>query len=199
MRIKDLFGPKLRNIRNTQTQNDGTRTLVESILVPEVAQALQALKRTKYNGVLIGGIALSFYVKPRASQDLDLLYNDMSEVPAELPGFKRTRPHAFEHRATGVEVELIDPIFIKTDPALIAKVIQTAELHDGVRVASPAGIVAMKLGRLRHQDKEDIIQLMMYGVTREMIRAFPLTLDKLEAFNALLLEVEKYKEQELDP
>jgi hypothetical protein len=158
---------------------------VESILVPEVAAALKDWKANSPNtGVLIGGLALSFYVKPRTTQDVDVLYLSADRIPASVSGFKRTRDSAFQHNRTHVEVEVITPELIKTNPALIAKVIETAKMQDGVAVASPAGLVAMKLGRLSLMDKADIGQLIEYGVRD--VSGFPLDDTQLQAFAELV-------------
>ena len=60
----------MRNLFNCNFVNNGKRTLIESILVPEVAKAILDWQNEVPNvGVLIGGLALSYYVKPRSTID----------------------------------------------------------------------------------------------------------------------------------
>lgn len=60
----------MRNLFKCNFVNDGSRTLVESILISEVAKAILDWQKEVPNvGVLIGGLALSYYVKPRSTID----------------------------------------------------------------------------------------------------------------------------------
>ncbi len=174
---------KLRNLIKTQGPNDGTRTLKESLLVPELIKALDDLKRAKFTGVLIGAAALSFYVKPRMTQDLDALFLNFADIPTKITGFKRTRDHAFVHKKTGVELEVLDAEFLKTSPQLVQQVIDTSSVQQGIRVASPSGLVAMKLGRFSRQDQADIVNLIKN--TQVDISGFALDAKQIEAFKAL--------------
>ena len=71
-------------LRDMSRGRDPNRTLVESILVPELITALRDWEINAGGGVLIGGIALSFYVPPRATQDLDFLFLSDSVLPLSL-------------------------------------------------------------------------------------------------------------------
>lgn len=60
--------------------------MLNSAIVPEVRNALAAWVKAKGAGILIGGLALSFYIKPRYTEDVDLLFMTDTEVPDEVPG-----------------------------------------------------------------------------------------------------------------
>ena len=87
-----MFKEFLRNIRKMQTGNDGSRTLYESVMVPEVISAMQEWsKNSPQNYVIIGGVALSFHVKPRQTEDMDVLYKNKSDFPQVVNGFRKNR------------------------------------------------------------------------------------------------------------
>jgi len=155
---------KLRDIRKMNTINDGTRTLSESIAIPEVASALLDWKKeTGLTGILIGGCAVSYYARPRGTTDVDYLFLVESDIPNDVKGFKRIRKGAFEHRDTGVEIEVITPSSINISQELVKYVFKTANLIDGIRIASPSGLVALKLQRLKKYDEGDIVALVELG------------------------------------
>lgn len=176
---------RLRDLTKTRTINFGHRTLMESVLYPEVAAALEQLRQNGWppDGVLIGGIALSFHVKPRTTQDIDVLFLGVDAIPATMPGFRRHRDNAFEHVQTGVEVEVVSPATIKLSAGLAQAVFDTAISHNGVRVASASGLVALKLQRLHAIDEADIIQLIQTGSVD--LTAFPLTVQQLTEYARL--------------
>jgi hypothetical protein len=151
---------QLRNLALAQTENKGNRSLLASMLVPELVTVLKAWSALKNEGVLIGGAALSFYVKPRVTQDLDFLFLSEAQLPQPPDGFKKIRAHAFEHVATGVEVEILTPEFLKASKSLIQHVMDTAITNSGVKIASPSALIALKLNRLSFQDKADIEALL---------------------------------------
>ena len=95
-----------------QTVNDGTRSLFESAMAPALVDALKDWQKANTNSVLIGGMGLSYHVRPRMTQDLDFLFLSDTDVPDRIPNFKRTRAHAFQHNQTHVEVEIITPNFV---------------------------------------------------------------------------------------
>jgi len=150
-----------RNLRKMNSINDGTRTLNESIIAPEVLDALNDWKKYQpLQGVLIGGIALSFYVKPRYTTDADFLFLSLDEIPEKIQNFKRHRKSAFEHKKTGVEIEVLTPTHIKVPENVAKIIIETSIEIENIKVASPSGIVASKLFRFSLQDKADIASLL---------------------------------------
>ena len=55
----------LRDMSKMRTMNDGTRTLSESIMLPEVGDAIRDWVRSRGGGVLIGDAALCYHARPR--------------------------------------------------------------------------------------------------------------------------------------
>lgn len=154
---------KIRNISKMNYHNDGTRTLFESVIYPEIILALKDWKENSIkNCVLIGGLALSHYVKPRTTIDIDMLFSKDEDIPNRVLNFKRNRIHAFEHNKTQVEVELLTPDFIKIPLNVIQSIFSTSITSDGIRIASPSGLVSSKLFRFNRQDQADIEQLIKY-------------------------------------
>lgn len=152
----------MRNIKEMQVANDGTRTLLASALVPELVSALSDWNQDQTcHDVLIGGLAMSYWVKPRYTQDVDLLIlnHDVHNI-ADSPRFKRIRPHAFEHRPTGVEIEVLTPEFLNLPVKVAESVTLTAVLKSGQHIASPKGLIALKLARFSLRDQADIQDLM---------------------------------------
>lgn len=184
---------KLRDMLKTNFVNDGTRTLLESILIPEVERAFRdwvaRSKNMKY--VLIGGVALSYYVKPRTTTDVDTLFPIETDIPVSVLGFKRHRPGALQHDKTHVEVEILSPGQINM-PVEIAKAIyDNALIKGGVRIASPSGLVVSKLSRFSFQDQADIaalihiddIDLTSYHVPEQWQARFDNVRDRIGADN----------------
>lgn len=141
-----------------------SRPLIESIIVPEVTAALKKwIGSGNIPGVLIGGLALSFYAKPRYTADIDVLFLSDQDIPSQISGFKRIRSHSFQHNNTHVEVEVLSPSFLGLPEGLVQKVTETAIDSSGMRVASPSGLVALKLFRNTLKDDADIQDLLLTG------------------------------------
>jgi hypothetical protein len=65
----------LREISKMITANDGSRTLVESIMANDVTAALEAWTKAVWaDEVLVGGLAYSFYAKPQVTQEVDFCF-----------------------------------------------------------------------------------------------------------------------------
>jgi len=152
----------LRNLSKMNSHNDGTRTIFESVIYPEIIAALgDWIRNSEDNYVLLGGVALSYYVKPRTTTDIDVLFLHEEDIPSQIKLFKKHRTGAFLHKKTNVEVEVLTPEFIKI-PFKVAKAIfDTSEIKDGIRIASPSGLVASKLFRFSRQDQADIESLLL--------------------------------------
>jgi len=137
-------------------------------VLPEVQTALLSwikAQGSKPSGVLIGGLALSFYSRPRATTDVDLLFLNNDDIPDQVEGFKRTRKGAFEEKKHHVEIEVTTSHSFRNLPqGIVQKVFDTAVVHDGIRVASREGLIALKLisaetHRRRLQDLADVVSL----------------------------------------
>lgn len=179
----------LRDLQKTNSHNIGTRSLLESILSSEVAQAIQDWKEyAGHQGVLIGGLALSYYVKPRFTSDGDFLYLTPQDIPIHVEKFKRTRTGAFQHNNTHVEIEVLTPSSINMSNALATKIFNTAKERGGFKIASREGLIAAKLGRFKLQDRADISSLLQLGPVD--LDDFPLTDAQKQNLAIALSEVE---------
>lgn len=183
----------LRDMRKMRGPNDGSRSLFESVMVPEVVKALKDWIAGGGTGVLIGGVALSYYVTPRYTQDVDFLFLDANAIPESVRGFKRHRSNAFEHRETGVEIEAVSPGNVTVPIEVIERIVEAAVDRDGVRVASPSGLVAGKLFRFKTQDRADIEALIEHG--KIDLTGFKLPQPILDRYIGLLAEMKDQKEE----
>lgn len=178
---------RLRDFSKMYGPNDGSRTLLESTVAPELQVALRDWRKAGVGGVVIGGIGLSYHARPRATQDIDLLFLVDDDIPDEVPGFKKSRRHAFTHNRTHVEVEIVTASHVNVPVAVFSKVAETAVESDGVKVASAAGLIALKLFRASAQDKADIIALIKSrGVRLEDMSTYSLPQPQLQIFKQLL-------------
>jgi len=119
---------------------------------------------------VIGGIALGKYTLPRNTMDIDVIVKDDANadklVDAVKSKFKKNRSHAIEHKATGVEIEILTPEFLKIDKTIIDDAIDTSEIDHDAKVVSLQYLLALKLNRAAnsndkkaYQDKYDILSL----------------------------------------
>jgi hypothetical protein len=84
------------------------------------------------------------------------------DIPDHLEGFKRHRKGAFEHKQTGVEIEVLTPEYINMEKSVAEAIVKTAIEKDGVRIASVAGLIVLKLKRFSRQDQADIESLIKF-------------------------------------
>jgi len=177
--------------KKSKWKNDGIRSIYESIIPKEVMVALDDWKSSNTsNCVLIGGIALSYYIKPRYTEDIDLIFLTDEDIPTNVYKFRRNRKHSFEHIKTGVEIELITPEHINKDSSLFESVFETSINSDGIKVASPLGLIALKLFRSKTNDRDrvDIIELCRYCYENNIeldITNFELTEEEMSIFNEI--------------
>lgn len=176
MRFKEL-------IDKLNKPNDGTRSLFESIAIPEVELALQDWNKTNHAGVLIGGCAVGYYTRPRATTDVDILFLVKDDIPIIVNGFKKTRNGAFQHNKTHVEIEVLSPSTINISHELVKKVFDTAIIANKIKVASPSSLVALKLQRLKSHDIGDIAELIKTG--KVDLTGYPLSKKNLEDFEEI--------------
>ena len=148
----------MRNLKKMNSFNDGSRTLIESAVIPELVWALKDWKKEteQTSCVLIGGQAVSHWCKPRSTMDLDFAFVSDSDIPTQVDGFKRTRDHAFLHKETHVEIEVLTSSFLKISPVLIKKAIATSVLSSGIQIACPEALICLKCYRWSLQDQADI-------------------------------------------
>jgi hypothetical protein len=136
---------KLRKLTKMQGTNDGTRSLFESVMMPEVIVALRDWRRSSSAGVLIGPVASSFYCKPWFTQEIDFLFLEEADIPETVRGFTRTSPDRYQHDRTHVEANLSTPSWIGVPVEVAEQVVIDAVVSDDIRVASASGLVALKL------------------------------------------------------
>lgn len=180
------------------TPNDGSRTLSESILVPEVQYALRHwLKATDPEPqVLFGRLAYSFHARPQATDNIDMLVLMAKDVPSAAAGFERIARRIFRHRETHAPVNVFVAREIGLPVALARRIVATAALEEGIKVASAAGLIAAKLGRLSAKDKADIVGLINAArVSLDDLRGFGLTLKQRQAFGRLAKQAVKEAEE----
>lgn len=175
---------KFRDIIKMNGPNGGTRTLFESVASNEVLAALKDWKKQKIDCVLIGGLAVSHYVKPRMTMDVDVLFMSKSMIPRQVAGFERHREGAFQHNKTHVEIEVISASTINQTQTLVNKVFTTAIESDGIKIASPSALVALKLGRFSLQDRADIVEL--YKISDIDLDGFGLDSTTIEKYRQLI-------------
>ena len=171
-----------------KSANNGTRTLKESFLVPEVDAAISDwINHSNLVGrvVLIGGLALSYWTTPRYTQDIDLLFLTDNDIPDTVVKFRRNRGHSFEHIKTGVEVEVLSPEFLGLSPDLVQHIIKNSVLKDGILVADPSGLVALKLQRGSRQDQADIESLVNSQTINMNQYLKYLTSTQIDLFNSI--------------
>lgn len=163
-----LVRSSLRSREKSYKPNDGTRSVYASSVAPEVAETLKLWERNlptqfKNKCVLVGGLALSYYAKPRYTEDADFLFLEEKDIPTEVNGFRKPpKRKAFEEKKTQVLVETITPHSFKPPiPDSIAKkVMDTAVQKGSLRIASLEGLVALKLCSSRLRDYADIVDLL---------------------------------------
>lgn len=153
-----------RRMTLRRAPNDGTRTLLESVN-PEVAEALKDWAKARVEKcALVGGQAYNYWARPRATDDADFLFISYGDVPLYVEGFKKTRPHAFMHKKTHVEIEILDPSHVKgMSQDLAKKIIDSAEERDGIKVASKEALIASKLKRFSMKDQGDAFEMLKLG------------------------------------
>jgi hypothetical protein len=192
---KDILSYKdfslFSNRKKSKWKNDGIRSIYESIIPKDVIVTLDDWKSSNTsNCVLIGCIALSYYIKPRYTEDIDLIFLTDEDIPLSVYKFRRNRKHSYEHIKTGVEVELITPEYINKDNSLFKNVFETSIESDGIQVASPLGLISLKLFRSKtnERDRVDIIELCRYCYENNIeldISNFYLTEEEINIFNQI--------------
>ena len=177
---------KVRNVGQMNTINDAahSRSLIESIMMPELISALTDWPKAGGSGVLIGAAALSFHVRACFTQDIDFLFLDNSAIRDRVSGFTRISPNLFQHGGTGVELNVVTPAALGVPTEVAEEIARTALASDGLRVGSEAGLVALKLYRLSRQDQADIVALIKTG--RVNLSGFSPTAEKMAAFSELV-------------
>jgi len=173
----------MRKLTKMRDINRGDRSLIESIMMPEVIVALRDWARSTGSSVLIGALGLSYHCKPRYTQDIDFLFLKPSDVPDAVGGFSRIGS-GFQHNRTRIAVDIFTPSSIDIPRDVAEQVIVTVTLSNNIRVASASGLVALKLLRSSMQDKADIVALV--NTEHVDLSGWPLPPEMLGVFEALV-------------
>jgi hypothetical protein len=174
----------IRNLSKMRTSNDGTRSLFESAMLVELISALQDWSKSGADCVLVGGLGVSFHVKPRFTQDIDFLVVDEAAIPVAVEEFERTGPFRFVHGQTNIEIKIVTPERLQVPTPVSEVVIRSATVSDGVRIATASGLTALKLFWLNLHAKADIVALIKTG--RVNLTAFSLSADRIAAYEELV-------------
>lgn len=164
------------------------RSVLQSVMIPEVEHALKRwIKQVgKGTGVLIGGLAYSYYAQPRHTEDVDFLFLSPNDYPDAVEGFKKHRTSAFEEKKTGVEIELSSAASFagKVPQTLVEKVFETAIEDSGLKLASFEGMIALKLCAGRMKDYGDVTELLK--VRQPNMAGWPINREQQEQLNRLI-------------
>jgi hypothetical protein len=174
----------MRKLTKMQDINRGDRSLIESVMNPEVIIALRDWAKSTASGVLIGALGLSYHCKPRYTGDIDFLFLEPNDVPDAVGGFSRIGS-GFQHDRTHIAVDIFTPSSINIPKDVAEQVIGSVTLSDDIRVASASGLVALKLFRSSMQDRADIVALIKTGHVD--LSGWPLSPEMLAAFEALVV------------
>jgi hypothetical protein len=147
------------------------------------------------NYAVCGGVAVALNGRIRATEDIDILI--ASETALErlalqyADKFRQIRPHAFQHRQTGVEVDVLTPEHIKVPNGIVESAIDSAGSNYGIRVVNKTYLIILKMFSGRRQDYVDVVSLLAdksnadIDFIEETIPA-----DKVELFKELVKESE---------
>lgn len=150
------------------TQPGEVKDLLSVVFSPEMKSALVdlagILKST--DAVIIGGLLLGVYARPRTTWGIDVMIlsdNEIDNIAWKLAAqfFKRTSTHLFTHKKTGVLVEFVTPEHVKISPILVKHIISTAHIDKGtgLKITSKEGTAAAKLQRGILRDQSDIVEI----------------------------------------
>lgn len=132
-------------LRDMSVYRVAAASLSHVAIYPEVQVALEAWVALGVRSVLIGGLAMSLYAKPRMTEDVDVLFLHDSEIPESGVGFKRVSNHSMQENKTHVVVEIVTSKTFPIPQSLVEQVFATAVPIDGMMVASREGLIALKL------------------------------------------------------
>ena len=167
-------------------------SLRESFDLPPLSQAAMAAADA-LSGVpwaFCGGTAINQLVEPRITRDVDIVVLDRSTAMSKLL-------HTGQFHAEGGKLKHLSGGEIDILNSESGSLLSTATMHrmwgENVPMVSPAGIIAMKLGRAitnavkAYQDQEDILGVLRkYGY--QDLSQYSLTQAMLDEYNKLAKE-----------
>jgi len=202
---QEITGPAVRSSSAYSGAVSSPRT--NAAVVLEVHHALTDLSNpwvpVQDRGVLIGGTAMSFYIRPRTSTNIDLLFLDLDPGldldsgalldDARVPGFKPYRKGIFQEKHRYVDVKVVTPAAFTELPVEVAeRVLGTAFEHEGLMLASIDGLIALKLCSAfaptrKSKDSADIVALLV-AWPDSYLQSWPLCEKHFELLDLLRLE-----------
>lgn len=169
----------MKSLRTLEFATAPVSSIRHVALVPEVHETLirWLARQAPEDGrsLLIGGLAMSFYAKPRQTADVDLLFLRESDIPDDVDGFKSPHLHrrgAFLDVRSHVEIEVATPSFINLPQRVAEHVFKTARpistADHRLLIPSVEGFVVLKLyGALtsarKYKDLGDIQSVLEYN------------------------------------
>lgn len=185
----------MKALTKRKFRNNGFRSISESMLHPDVLKTFEKWKQN-YNGhencIIVGGLSVDMYIQRRPTEDIDILFLSNNDIPDRIIGFKRMlSKHMFEDTQTGVVVEFVTPERVNGNYKTFKEVFDAAIESEGIKIASPISIIALKLSRYSESDRADIIGLIEYCIENEILFDFSrydLSERELENFKKLYNE-----------
>lgn len=165
--IHRLNENKHKDVRHAIFNDDVKKAFIDFVRLNTLSECM-----------LIGGVAVGVHSTARNTQDVDIIVlseNDIGKIYEDIKGkFRHPRPHSFEHKSTGVEIEVLTPAVINYPKEIVDAAMKDAEVHDidghKIKVVSAKFLVVLKLKRANakitksHMDKFDITNLSeIYG------------------------------------
>jgi hypothetical protein len=118
--------------------------LHEAALNSDVCRTLKRLAEQTPKGALIGTLAMNFHRQLRYRLSVTMLFGADRDIKLPL-NFVRRSPVLCVDRATGVEVLTFTPETAGIPNNVVRRVLNTAKLFDGLRVATVEGLAVIKL------------------------------------------------------
>lgn len=160
--------------------NIGNRSLKETVMynIDENSnQVLTALsdfkelsKSYKNPVILVGGLAVDYWCRSRKTDDIDIFFLTQARLPRKIwygsTNFKpfssssEDHPARLYHKTTGIEIDLITPKEVGLPSRYASYIYKTAISDNGFKIASPEGIILMKLISWRPKDQVDVTMLL---------------------------------------
>lgn len=202
--FKEFFKNRKLEIQYLKENNE--KPIKQAIFNDTVKKAFIDFVRLNNNKnvTIIGGISLGAWTRSRSTDDIDILVlseDDIDKIEKDISSkFKRNHKHSFEHRSTGVEIEVITPALINHDIDLIKEAIKYAKVDDvdghEIKVVTPKYLIMLKLARAILKgnskakiDQGDIMELLkVYG--KFDLSDMNLSKEKMGMYNSLCNELE---------
>lgn len=164
----------------------------------ELSSAIEDFAKVTQNikWSLAGGLAVGFHSQPRGTQDIDIIIENEQTIHTieqlTKNKFNKHRPHALEHKKTGVEVEILTADFLGIDPKIVNIAIKNSTIQKigktYIPVLDEAGLIAMKLQRSSRQDLADIEAILKHNQNVN-ISLYPLTSKQKQTFDEIKREI----------